>query len=141
MRHVHLKLLHVGNAGEARDLRLLYDRGIQGVVDLAIDEAPATLGRDLIYCRYPIIDGAGNADELISLAIETVCSLVEKQFSTLVACSVGMSRAPLIAAASLARMTNRPVDDCLSVVLEDAPNDVSPVLWNQVKRLCDGWRS
>lgn len=135
MRDVHSNLLFVGNALEARNLRLLYETGIQAVVDLAVNEKPAQLGRDLIYCRFPINDGDGNPDWLLVVAIRTVASMIRNDIRTVVACSAGMSRAPTIAAASVALLTNRDPDECLLEIISDAPNDVSPILWTQIKRV------
>lgn len=128
-------MLHVGNALDARDLRLLYDNGIRAVIDLAINEPPAQLGREIVYCRFPLNDGDGNSDALIALAIRTIVSLVRNEMATLVACSAGMSRAPSVAAGSIALLTGREPDDCLLELIADAPNDVSPILWIHVKRV------
>ena len=135
IRDVYSGLLFVGNALDARDLRSLYDTGIKAVVDLAINETPAQLGRDLIYCRFPINDGDGNSDAMIQIAIQTVCTLIRDRVATLVACSAGMSRAPSIASASIAILTNQFPDECLRTVIENSPNDVSPILWDHVKRI------
>jgi hypothetical protein len=135
IRDVFSGLLFVGNALDARDLRSLYDTGIKAVVDLAINETPAQLGRDLIYCRFPINDGDGNSDAMIQIAIQTVCSLVRDRIATLVACSAGMSRAPSIASVSIAIITNQLPDDCLRTVIQNSPNDVSPILWDHVNRV------
>jgi hypothetical protein len=135
IRIVHSNLLHIGNALDARDLRLLYDTGIRAVIDLAINEPPAQLGRDIIYCRFPLNDGDGNSDALLTLAIRTIASLMRHDIPTLVACSAGMSRAPSIAAGSIALITGRDPDDCLTQLISDAPNDVSPILWTHIKRV------
>ena len=50
--------LFIGNALDARDLRLLYRERIAAVVDLAAKEPPAQLGRDMIHFRTPLLDGA-----------------------------------------------------------------------------------
>jgi len=135
IRNVHSNLLFVGNAMDARDLRLLYDTGIRAVVDLAINEAPAQLGRELIYCRFPINDGDGNPDWLLAIAIRTIAAMIRNEIQTVVACSAGMSRAPTVAAASIALLTNRDPDECLIEIITDAPNDVSPILWKHIKRV------
>ncbi len=83
IRNVYSHLLLVGNAMDARDLRLLYDTGIAAVVDLAINEKPAQLGRELIYCRFPINDGDGNPDWLLGLAIQTIVSMVRNEIGRL----------------------------------------------------------
>lgn len=105
------------------------------MVDLAINELPAQLGRELVYCRFPLNDGDGNSDALITLAIRTIASLIRHQTPTLVACSAGMSRAPCIAAGSISLLTGRDPDECLMQLITDAPNDVSPILWAHVKRV------
>jgi len=120
---------------DARDLRLLYDTGIRAVVDLAINEAPAQLGRELIYCRFPINDGDGNPDWLLAIAIRTIAAMIRNEIQTVVACSAGMSRAPTVAAASIALLTNRDPDECLIEIIADSPNDVSPILWTHIKRV------
>jgi len=135
IRNVYSNLLFVGNAMDARDLRLLYDTGILAVVDLAINEAPAKLGRELIYCRFPINDGDGNPDWLLAIAIRTIAVMIRNEIQTVVACSAGMSRAPTVAAASIALLTNRDPDECLIEIITDAPNDVSPILWTHIKRV------
>jgi protein-tyrosine phosphatase len=135
IRNVYSNVLYVGNATDARDLRRLYDTSIRAVIDLALNEPPVQLGRDFIYCRYPLNDGEGNSDALVTLAIQTVVSLVRDEVPSLVACSAGMSRAPCIAAASVALLTGRAPDDCLLQLITDAPNDVSQILWAQVKRV------
>ena len=137
IRAVHSNLLHVGNALDARDQRLLYDNGIRAVIDLAINEPPAQLGREIVYCRFPLNDGDGNSDSLIALAIRTIVCLIRSETPTLVACSAGMSRAPSVAAGSIALLTGRDPDDCLLELIADAPNDISPILWTHVKRVYD----
>jgi protein-tyrosine phosphatase len=133
IRGVFSNLLFVGNAIDARDLRLLYDNGIRAVVDLAINEKPAQLGREMIYCRFPINDGDGNSNAIIALVIRTVEALVRDDTRTLVACSAGMSRSPAIAAITLAVLSGREPDECLRQVIDRAPNDISPILWTHIK--------
>ena len=137
MRVAYSNLLFIGNAKDARDLKLIYENGIRAVIDLAINEAPAQLGREIVYCRFPINDGGGNPDELIVLAIQTIAALIRADIQTLVACSAGMSRAPTIAAATIALLTDRDPDECLTQIIANAPNDVSPILWAHIKRLYD----
>ena len=79
IREIHSNRLFIGNAVDARDLRLLYDNRIAAVVDLAANEPPAQLARDMIYCRIPIIDGDGNPSEIIETAIHCVISLGRKK--------------------------------------------------------------
>ena len=52
--------LWIGNAVDARDIRGVLGCGIAAVMDLAIEEPPIQFPRDIVYCRFPLIDGAGN---------------------------------------------------------------------------------
>jgi hypothetical protein len=133
IRNVFRDRLFIGNALEARDLRLLYDQRIAAVIDLAIEEPPAQLARDFVYCRFPLIDGGGNPEELMTTAIRTVANLVDGQLRTLVACSAGMSRSPSIAAAGLAMATGLDIDDCLKSIINAGPHDLSADFWHCVK--------
>jgi hypothetical protein len=132
IREIHPGLF-IGNAMDARDLRLLYDNQIAAVVDLAINEPPAQLARDMVYCRIPIMDGDGNANAIIETAIRCLAALIDNNIPTMVACSAGMSRSPAIAAAAIALATARPLDDCLTAITTGGPHDVSPILWSRVK--------
>lgn len=138
MRAVFGDLLLIGNAIEARDIRLLYDNEVRAVLDLAANEKPASLGRDHIYVRIPILDGDGNSDRDIELAIITLVHLMETETKTLVACSAGMSRSPCIAAASTALASNGTIDECMHKIVSSGPNDVSPILWHRVKNVYNG---
>ena len=120
---------------DGRDLKAIYEKQIRAVVDLAINEPPAQLGREIIYCRFPLNDGGGNNDGLIAIVVRTIAAMVQNKTRTIVACSAGMSRAPTIAAASVALMTGRDPDECLADIITNAPNDVSPILWAQIKRV------
>ena len=125
--------LYLGNAMDARDLRQLYANRIAAVVDLAVNEPPAQLARELIYCRIPLNDGDGNPDAIIETAVRCVLTLIEKNIRTMVACSAGMSRSPAIAAAAIPIGTRTPPDDCLTGIASHGPHDVSPILWARVK--------
>jgi hypothetical protein len=135
IRNVYSDLLYVGNAMDARDLRPIYDKRIRAVVDLAINEPPAQLGREIIYCRFPLNDGDGNNDGLLAITIRTIAAMIQNEMPTLVACSAGMSRAPTIAAATVALLTGRDPDECLMDIISNAPNEVSPILWTHIKRV------
>jgi len=135
IRNVYSDLLYVGNAMDARDLRAINDNQIRAVVDLAINEPPASLGREIIYCRFPLNDGGGNNNGLIAITVRTIAAMVQNKTRTIVACSAGMSRAPSVAAASVALITGREPDECLEDIISHAPNDVSPILWAQIKRV------
>ncbi len=100
---------------------------------MALEELPPELTREIVYCRFPLFDGAGNAPELLSVAIDTTASLIGKRVPTLVSCGAGMSRSPAIVAAALAIAHGDAPDDCLQELVAANPHDVSPPLWNDVK--------
>lgn len=135
IRSIHSNVLYLGNAFDARDLTRLYEHEIVAVVDLAINEVPAQLAREMIYCRFPIVDGDGSSEAVIEMAIRTTVLLLQLQQRTLIACSAGMSRSPAVAAAALALLTNRPPEDCLLDIVANAPHDVSPTLWRRIKHV------
>lgn len=131
-RKVQGESLFIGTARDTRDVKALHEHGIHAVIDLAAEEPPAQLSRDLVYCRFPLLDGDGNPEWLLRAAIETAARCIERRVPTLVACSGGMSRSPVIAAAALSVAARGSLDDCLVRVLGDGPRQVSPVLWNAV---------
>jgi len=135
IRDAYYGLLYIGDAISARDLSLVYDHRITAVVDLAANEPPATLGRDIVYCRFPLHDDGSNDDTLLSASIECLHLLVLRRIRTLVACSAGMSRSPLIAASALGLLTGRLFPDALAAITTDAPHDVSPALCSSVERV------
>src|SRR5438270_14825 len=53
-------LLRVGHAGDGQDFKALFDEGVRAVVQLAWEEPPLMLPRELILCRIPLADGPGN---------------------------------------------------------------------------------
>jgi hypothetical protein len=135
MRRVPGYSLWLGHAGDVRDVRGLLAAGIVAVVDLAIQEAPAPLTRDLVYCRFPLVDGPGNPLWLLRTAVETVAGLLRSDVPTLVGCGAGLSRSPCIAGAGIARIRSCSADEGLAIALGSSPADVSPGLWVDVRRI------
>ncbi len=135
MRDVFDQRLYIGDAISARDLTRIYDYEFAAVVDLAANEPPAVLGRDIIYCRFPLSDDDSNDDAIIAAAIQCVRELFERRFKVLVACSVGMSRSPVIAAAALSISKGEPFSDTLIRITSKIPHDVSPALVTSVQRV------
>ena len=91
--------------------------------------------RDLIACRFPLLDGVGNRPELLALAVRTVAGLLAAEVPTLVCCSAGMSRSLAVLAAVLAWVNHEPPQDCLKRIAAHHPSDVSPGLWKEVASL------
>jgi protein-tyrosine phosphatase len=135
MRKITGHLLWLGNAGDERNRKRILDTGIQAVVQLAAEEPVLELPRDLVYCRFPLVDGLGNDLNVLQVAIMAVANLLVKNVPTLVVCGAGLSRSPAIAAAAMAVVFRRPADECLKEVAENFPADVSPALWDEVKML------
>ncbi len=133
-----LPTLWLGHARDARDLSALHERGIRAVIDLAAEEPPAQLSRDLVYLRFPLLDGDGNPGWLFQLAVESTARLIEHRVPTLLACSGGMSRSPAVVAAALARLGRGTPEECLKQAVGDGPRQVSPALWNEICALLRG---
>ncbi len=135
MREVLPQLLWLGHAGDGRDLRRVLDANVKAVVQVAMEEPPLQLTRDLIYCRFPLVDGEGNPPALLEAAVQTTAGLLRQCVPTLVCCSAGLSRSPIVAAAALAVTHHQDPDECLKTIVAPQHSDVSPLLWQQVKKL------
>ncbi|MFG0334056.1 MAG: hypothetical protein ACF8TS_11895, partial [Maioricimonas sp. JB049] len=98
MREVILKRLWVGHTREARDVRDVLARGVDVVVDLALEEPPLQYPRDIVYCRFPLVDGEGNNPTLLRAAVDVTERFVTAGTPTLIVCGMGMSRSAAIAA-------------------------------------------
>jgi protein-tyrosine phosphatase len=127
--------LWIGHAGDGRDYRRLLDRGIQAVVQLAVEEPPLQPPRELVYLRFPLRDGADNPDALLELAVGALVSLLRQRVRTLVCCGAGMSRSPAFAAVTVGLVTGEPAEEVLKRILTGRPGDVSPGLWGRLKRM------
>lgn len=128
--------LWVGNALEARDVSGLLRRDFSAVVDLAMNEPPIVLPRELMSCRFPLHDGFGNSKGFIQAAIRAVESMLRSNIPTLLACSAGLSRSPAIAAAAVALVEGLDPSDALQRIVHGRPHDVSPTLWSDVAAAC-----
>ncbi|HVA49829.1 MAG TPA: dual specificity protein phosphatase [Pirellulales bacterium] len=132
MREVLPGLLWIGNAFDARDFKSVFDHRIQAVIDLAMEESPVSAPRELIYCRFPLVDGQGNSPVTIEAAINTAVIFVRAMAPTLISCSGGMSRSPAIAAAVTARIEGIEPEEAIKRIAASGPHDVSPLLWYEV---------
>jgi hypothetical protein len=132
MRRVGEYPLWIGTARDARDLRAVLDAGIEAIVDLAMDEPPVHPTRELVYLRFPLIDGDGNPPWLLRLAVDSVERLIRERTPTLVACSVGMSRSPAVVAMALAKATGRSAWLIIDSWSSKGPLDLSKGLWSGI---------
>jgi protein-tyrosine phosphatase len=131
MREAIPRILWIGNAREARDVRAVLTLGIAAVVDLAMEEPPIVFPRDIVSCRFPLIDGAGNSPAVIKAAIDSIVHLVQGDVPTLVACGGGMSRAPTITALACAAVEQITPESALKRIAKAGPRDVSPTFWTE----------
>jgi protein-tyrosine phosphatase len=125
--------LWVGHAGDGRDYRSILDGGIRALLQVAVEEQALQPPSELIYLRFPILDGIDNPPDVLSLAVSTAAALIQAHVPTLVCCGAGMSRAPLMAAAGMAVAHGEPLEACLQHVAQHHPCDVSPGLWSEVR--------
>ena len=132
MREIGVDRLWTANAREARDAAGLYAAGISAVVDLACEEPPALLPRQLMYCRFPIVDGAGNDSTLLRLVLLTTVELLRCKVRTVVACSAGMSRSPIIAMGALAVHLDESPEIVLKRASKKSAFELHGDLWTEV---------
>ncbi|MBA2115653.1 VOC family protein [Bremerella alba] len=128
MREITPNELWIANALQVRDIRATLLAGATAIVDLAMEERPIAFPRDILYCRFPLLDGTGNPQYLLQTCIETVAKLVEAKRPTIIACSAGMSRSPVVAAAAIAQVKDMTLEASLLKLTEKGPHDVSPAL-------------
>jgi len=135
MREVIPDTLWIGNALEARDVKRVLDLQLQAVIDLAMEEPPIQFTREVVYCRFPLIDGPDNSTAVLKVAIDTTAKFLATKIPTLVACGAGMSRAPAIVAAAIALSERLSLTDALQKVTKDQPHDVSAGLLADIATL------
>jgi protein-tyrosine phosphatase len=135
MHEVHSNLLWLGHALDIREPRPLFDAEIMAVIDVALEEPAAQLPRELIYCRFPLNDGGGNASALLLQAVQCTADLFATGTRTIVACSAGMSRSPAIAAFALAAHLNQSPNDVIARISEIKSPEIKGSLWNDVAKV------
>src|SRR5262245_17261074 len=141
MRRIPETSLWLGHLGDSRDLRALLSAGILALVDLALEAPAAPVTRELVYLRFPIVDGGDNPPWVLRAAVEAVAALVRADVPAMVVCGAGMSRSPAIAAAALALARGLDAHAALVRVTGHAQPDVTPALWRDVLRCLDALRS
>jgi protein-tyrosine phosphatase len=110
------------------------DAGILAVVTVALSEPPPSLPQEIVYCRFPLVDGADNPEWLLRAAVETVAGLLRSGTPTLVHCSAGISRSPAVGAAALALAIGCSFAEGLLAVMQSGPADISPGLWAAIQQ-------
>jgi hypothetical protein len=66
MRQIEELSLWIGTARDARDIKTVLDLGIETIVDLALEEPPIHPTRELVYLRFPLLDGTGESNLAIA---------------------------------------------------------------------------
>jgi protein-tyrosine phosphatase len=125
--------LWLGHAGDARDPTRLLEAGISAVVCVVANEPSVALPRELVYCRFPLVDGEGNPDWLLRAAVETVACLLRSGTPTLLHCSAGISRSPAVGGAAIALASGCSFAEGLIAATETGATDVSPGLWAAIE--------
>jgi protein-tyrosine phosphatase len=136
MRRIDNLPLWIGTARDARDIKVVLDHGIEAVIDLALEERPVSPTRDLVYLRFPLLDGLGNPPWLLRAAVSALEELMRNGVQTLVACGAGMSRSPALVAAMLGKFKGIEPTEALVSVSSGGPFDVSPGLWLELLAAC-----
>src|SRR5262245_372482 len=127
--------LWVGHAGSGLDYQPVFDAGIEALIQLAAEEPPPLPPREVVCCRIPLVDGGGNREPLLKLAIGTVVGLLRLRVPTLVFCGAGLSRAPAVAAAALSLVHGTAPALCLERIADHHHTDVSTALWRDITAL------
>lgn len=134
MRQIPDYPLWLGHTGDTHDKHELLRLGIGAVVDLAVEEPPAVLGHETIYCRFPLLDGTDNPPWLIRAAVDMVATLLRADVPTLVACNAGLSRSPAVAAAALVQLGRPSLQDAMLYIARSGQCDVTAGLLQDVVR-------
>jgi hypothetical protein len=133
MRQIAGHLLWIGHAGDLHEPRALLAAGIEAIVELADNEQFTTLPRDLIRLRFPLSDSGENPVWLLRLAVNSVTVLLKAGVPTIVCCSCGLNRSVCVAAAALAALLGRPIEETLLEISQVGPADVSPRLMHGIR--------
>lgn len=137
MRCILPTTLWIANARQIRDIRGVLLEGVTAVIDLAIEEPPLAFPRDILYARFPLLDGSGNEPAALRSAVATLVELIQAQRPTAVACSGGMSRSPIITAAAIAQVNHLSFEQAILRVTASGPHDLSPALVAEVLQIVD----
>lgn len=131
MREVIEGRLFQGHQGDLLERGGLERRGIDAVVQVALEEVLPGLSREIVQCHFPVHDGAGARADDLRTAIRAVVMLVGEDRRVLVCCSAGMSRSVSITAAALAVLENLDPVAARSRVLGGESGDVAPQTWDR----------
>lgn len=132
MREILPNELWIAGRSEANNITAVLNLGVCAIVDLAANEPPLQYPRDIVNCRFPLVDSDENSRAILRSAILTTTEFIKSGVPTLVACSAGMSRSPAIAAAAIAHAENLSLEAALLKVAGSGPHDISTSLWHEI---------
>ena len=137
MREVIPGRLWIGHGGDVRDPVEVLDAEVAALVNLAAEELPPMLPRDILYCHFPLVDGPGNSPAMLKIAVDMIASLLREKIQTLVYCGAGMSRSVAIASAAVAHWRGETLEQTLKSLTDIVPHDVSPALWHDLREVIE----
>ena len=116
--------IFVGTESDAGDQSLLRKHGVDVVVSLTHSK-PET--GDVTRVDIPMVDGPQNSQEAFAEAVETVIEHRKNDQSVLIHCSAGASRSPSVAAAAIAHLTGKDLNEGFNQIInqrsETDPHD------------------
>jgi hypothetical protein len=135
MKKIEPYKLWLGHAGDGREFKQILDLGIEAIVQLAAEEPPLQPPRELLYLRFPLVDGPGNGFNPLYFAIHNVGLLFGYSVPTLVCCNAGLSRSPAVSAAAIAltQLKIENLDEVLAELCQQYPCDIQPAFWQSIK--------
>ena len=130
MHEILPNLLWIGHAFDVREPRPLFEARITAVIDVAYEEPPAQIPRQLTYCRFPLNDGGGNDGNMLLQTLLTATDFLASNTRTIIACSAGMSRSPTIAAFALAYHLSENPETVIGRIADIKSLELKPELWS-----------
>ena len=76
MREILPRKLWLGNAADLRNAEPILQKGIQAVINVAIEQWTPSLPRTLIVCHFPILDGEQDVPSPLSAALSTLATFL-----------------------------------------------------------------
>ena len=128
---IHPDRLWIGNALDIRQPSDLFDLCIEVIVDVAMEESPRQIPRQIVYHRFPLVDAGENDANVLTQCFKCVLGLLRQQQKTCIACSAGMSRSPTIAALALAVYLDEEPEAVVSKIAQSKSLDINGLFWNQ----------
>ena len=125
----------VGTESDAGDQSLLRKHGVDVVVSLTHSK-PET--GDVTRVDIPMVDGPQNSQEAFAEAVTEVVEHRESNCTILVHCSAGASRSPSVAAAAIAHLTEKDLNEAFNQIIKQrSETDPHDALVRQAVKFSD----